>query len=359
MRVLQLIDSSKPGGAERMAVLYANSLASSLEGSHFCCTRIEGILGSELNKNVHYLYLQKRSTLDILAIIKLRNYIIKHRINLIHAHSSSYFLACLMKVSLLNIKIIWHDHYGNSDFLNDRRFLFLKVFSFGFDGIISVNQNLKNWAFKNLFCKKIVQINNFCKINFNNKKSSINLKGNVNATKFICVANLRPQKDHLTLIKAFEIWARNKNVSLHLIGGDPNTTYSRKILRIITQSKLKNKLFYYGPKINISSYLKLSDIAVLSSSSEGLPVALLEYGIAGLPVISSDVGKCKEVIGGHGILVKPNSIKSLCNALDFYYNNEELRVLDAHNLKKRISENFSENKIMNKVLNFYKDITSN
>ena len=38
-------------------------------------------------------------------------------------------------------------------------------------------------------------------------------------------------------------------------------------------------------------------MGVLSSASEGLPLALLEYGRAGLPVVCTDVGNVSEVVG--------------------------------------------------------------
>ena len=59
-------------------------------------------------------------------------------------------------------------------------------------------------------------------------------------------------------------------------------------------------------------FLHGADCGVLSSVSEGLPVSLLEYGMAGLPVIVTDVGQCAEVVGNgrFGRVVppgKPNS----------------------------------------------------
>ena len=48
MRVLQLIDCLRSGGAERMSVTYANALAKRIEGSFLCCTRKEGLLKKQL-----------------------------------------------------------------------------------------------------------------------------------------------------------------------------------------------------------------------------------------------------------------------------------------------------------------------
>jgi glycosyltransferase involved in cell wall biosynthesis len=359
MRVLQIIDSLHPGGAERMAILYANALSSKIERSYLCCTREEGILKSSLNKDVDYLHLRKNFTFDIRAILQLRDFIKSENIDIVHAHSSSYFIVCIMKLSGIKTKLIWHDHYGNSEFLKERNSFLVRFLSYYFDGVISVNDKLKNWAKKKLFCGNIIQINNFCSSINNLGGATIKLKGDPNATKFICVANIRPQKDHLTLIKAFEMMANNKNASLHLIGEDPVTNYSKSVLNYIDQSPIKKSIYYYGIQTNITEFLKQGDIAVLSSVSEGLPVALLEYGIAGLPVISSDVGQCKKVIGDYGLVVRSDSIKKLSKALSYYYNNEIKRSADAKKFNNRVLNLYSERVVIKKVTDFYNNILSN
>ena len=57
MRMVQLIDSLETGGAERMAVNYANSLSDVIEFSGIVVTRKEGSLSSELHNKVAYCFL--------------------------------------------------------------------------------------------------------------------------------------------------------------------------------------------------------------------------------------------------------------------------------------------------------------
>src|SRR5690606_8062207 len=97
MRVLQLIDSLRPGGAEKMAVNIANALLPHVEGSYLCCTRQEGMLKEEIKSEVGYLFLNKKNRMDPKAIIRLRRYIKENEIDIIHAHSTSFFLAGLLK----------------------------------------------------------------------------------------------------------------------------------------------------------------------------------------------------------------------------------------------------------------------
>ena len=106
MRILQLIDSLEAGGAERMAVNYANSLSSRIEFSALAVTRKEGALKIQLDDNVSYLFLQKKHTIDLKATFKLKKFIKDNQVEIIHAHGTSFFMAVLLKMiypnSLLN-----------------------------------------------------------------------------------------------------------------------------------------------------------------------------------------------------------------------------------------------------------------
>lgn len=354
MRVLQLIDSLRPGGAEKMAINIANALLPHVDGSYLCCTRQEGMLKKQIKLGVGYLLLNKKSSLDPRAIFRLRKYIHENKIDIVHAHSTSYFLAVLVRLSGGKFKLIWHDHYGESEFLEKREFKVLKKFSRLFAGIISVNTELQNWAIEKLDCKKVIELKNFIPESDPSKTSNTKLKGDHSDFKIICVANLRPQKDHLNLLKAFELLEPYLNVSLHLVGEDPKTEYSASILKKLEGSPIKHKIFYYGTQPDIITLLRQADMGVLSSKSEGLPLALLEYGMAGLPVVCTNVGHCEKVVGKNGRLVKKGNPHQFFRQLLSYINNREEMEKFAVNMKENVIRNFSEKEIINRLLEFYK-----
>src|SRR5690606_9776983 len=103
----------------------------------------------------------------------------------VHAHSTSFFLAGLLKLSGSSFKLIWHDHYGESENLVERESKVLKKFSRLFTGIISVNSDLKDWAVNNLNCNNVVEIKNFIPEPDLGLKSKILLKGNKEDFKII------------------------------------------------------------------------------------------------------------------------------------------------------------------------------
>ncbi|WP_286760423.1 glycosyltransferase family 4 protein [Salegentibacter sp. UBA1130] len=355
LRVLQLIDSLRPGGAERMAVNTANSLESFVNGSFLCCTRQEGLLKEELKSEVGYLFLNKKSSLDPIAILKFTKYIRMHKINIIHAHGTSWFLGVLIKLSS-KLKLVWHDHYGESENLEARSITVLKPLSKYFDGIISVNKVLKRWAKKTLKTKSVIHLNNFIVEN-GIKNPFPKLKGEIDSFKIICVGNIRPQKDHHNLLRAFEIAASsNRMISLHLIGEDPGTPYSKAVLEEISSSVAADRIFFYGTQKNISKMLEQANLGILSSRSEGMPLALLEYGMAALPVVCTNVGQIPEVVGNAGILVDRNNSEELAQAILSFAENKELCLLKGAELKSKISSRFGENSYRLDLLKFYNRI---
>ena len=353
MKILQLIDTLHSGGAERVALNYANSLLKYGVQSHICATRKKGILIDEIEEGVSLHFLRKKSAFDLLALIKLRNIIRENKIDIVHAHGTSWFFAVLCEISGVKFRLIWHDHYGNSEFLENRESRLLKFFSTKFDGIISVNKKLRNWAKSELRVKNVTFLNNFIKIKEDSDKKPVNLKGN-SEIKLICVANLRAQKDHRTLLEAFRILQNEgKDVSLHLFGKEYSDQYSEDILNLFDSLP---SVFWYGEQKDIYSYLCQAHIGILSSFSEGLPLALLEYGMARLGVVITDVGECKSVIGEYGILTNTSNPVEMAEAINTYIENPNKLQVDSISLQTRIKHLYSEENVIPEYLSFCKDL---
>jgi len=353
MKVLQLIDSLEAGGAERIAVTYANSLSKHIS-SYLCTTRVEGVLLKTIEKDVGYFFLKKKNAIDIKAVFLLKKFIKDNQITIIHAHSSSFFLAGLMKILNHKLKVIWHDHYGDSENLNKRPYTALKVMSFLFSTIIAVNTNLKKWAINNLHCNKVVYFSNFVSDSVDSKKETY-LKGE-EGKRIVCLANLRAQKDHINLLNTFlKIKKEHPTWTLHLVGKNFNDDYSVSIFEFIEANNLKDNVFVYGTCSDVNHILSQCSIGVLSSKSEGLPVALLEYGYAGLPVVVTNVGECEKVIEHetNGLLVTSEDSISLYNGIHKLIINQKLSYKLAKEFKHHITKNYTASSLINRVLKMY------
>jgi len=353
MRVLQLIDSLQVGGAERTAVNFANLLTNKIDKSYLCVTRKEGQLNNAIKKDVVYLFLSKKKSLDFLATKKLSRFLKANNISIIHAHSTSYFFATIIKCFNPKIKIIWHDHHGNRVLSNKLNNAVLKLCSYFFSKIIVVNFQLKLWAEENLASKKVYYLPNFSV--FNNDDKITDLKG-IKGKRIVYLANFRTPKNHMFLLNVFLNINRSANDwSLHLIGENFSDQYFEQIKKYINNNNLEEQVYIYGLRQDIKYILSQSSIGVLSSSSEGLPLSLIEYGLAKLPVVSTNVGDCNKVITqpSEGILVNSEDLISFSKALLKYINNESLRKEHGEILYKKVITNFDANTVIKQLLLIY------
>ncbi|MBD0833106.1 glycosyltransferase family 4 protein [Aestuariibaculum sediminum] len=357
MRVLQLIDSLQPGGAERVAVNIANALSLRIEGSYLCASRKEGGLKESLHDDVGYLFVDKRMTLDVWAVLRLYRFVKRENISIIHAHSSSFFIATLLKLLNHNLKIVWHDHYGHSEFLEERSIKVLKPCSRFFNLIFSVNKSLTHWAKENLKTNQVEYLPNFV-VKESTSHNIIALKGQV-GKRIVCLANFRPQKNHVNLLKAFKLVVDNHpDWTLHLIGQDQYDAYSDEIKKFISRENLAEQVFIYGSLSQVESVLKQCEIGVLSSNSEGLPLSLLEYGLYELAVVTTNVGECAEVVKNDscGFVVPSNDHESLFEAISNYIKDEALRRSFGLALKKRVDLLYSESTVVNNIIKHYSNL---
>jgi glycosyltransferase involved in cell wall biosynthesis len=353
MRIIQIIDSLEAGGAERMAVSYANTLAGKIEFSGLIATRREGILLSQINSNVSYLFLNKKKQLDFQAVFSLRSFVLKNKVTHIHAHSTSFFLAFLLKMTFPSIKLIWHYHYGNSQMLSKKRILIFRIVMPFFYGVIAVSQNLKFWIENNLKSKRVVYLPNF-PIRTEDSEHKSQLIG-IEGKRIVSLANLREDKNHFLLLEvAQRLKITNPDWTFHLIGKDFEDDYANKIKKMITSYDLKNNVFLYGSKQDIENILDQASIAVLTSKSEGLPVSLLEYGLYKKAIVVTHVGEIPAIVqnGMNGFIVVPNEPDLFYQSVVQLIENETLRTDFGDALFKTIQADYTAESVIKKYLNW-------
>ena len=351
MRILQIIDSLDAGGAERMAVNYANALADTIGFSGLVVTRKEGSLLNQVSKKVSYLYLNKKGTIDFKALFRLRKFVLENKVAIIHAHSTSFFLAFLLKLSCPSVKLIWHDHYGDSEFLSKRPSLSLRLMLPFFDGIIAVNQNLKLWAEQKMHFKNVIYLPNFPSNEITDLKNTV-LQG-IKGKRIVSLANLRVQKDHFLLLEvAKKVQISHPEWTFHLVGKDFEDDYSMQIKNLVLELNLENNIFIYGSKPDVQNILEQSTIAILTSQSEGLPVALLEYGSYAKPVVVTNVGEIPLLIqdGVNGFMVETGEAQLFYDSLVKLMENETLQNDFGKALQQTIYDDYSEKSVIEKYL---------
>lgn len=353
MRILQLIDSLEAGGAERMAVNYANALADEIAFSGLVATRKEGTLVEQLDEKVAYLFLNRKHTFDVTALFRLRKFVKENKIDVVHAHSSSFFIGVLLRLISPGIQLIWHNHYGNIEFSSRKRLLSLKILAPFFCGVIAVNQKLKLWSEQKNNFKNTIYLPNFLKEE--KKKSELTVLKGIEGKRIVSLANLREDKNHLLLLQvAKKVKESYPDWTFHLVGKDFEDTYSNIIKETVVKYNLENSVFLYGSKQDVSNILEQSTIGILTSVSEGLPMALLEYGWYHKPVVVTAVGEIPSVIqnGKNGFLVPSQDIELFYTSLMELVTNNQLQQDFGSKLYQTVTDTFSAGEVIKKYLNW-------
>lgn len=359
MRVLSLVDSLQHGGVQRMAVNIANALGDYGIESHLCSIMEKDDLRPLISPKIHYCSFSAASLYSLKAAKQLREYIKVNAIDLIHVHHRALFAVFFSFFLRRDIKVIWHDHYGRQDTRN-RPWLIYTLLLNTVDGIISVSHALKNWAIHTMrFPESSVKfIPNFVEpLKETSPEKLSNLPGKT-GYRVVCVANFRPHKDHFCLISGFrQILKKYPDAHLLLVGKIEDVNYFREVEKEIERLALKNNISYLGEMLEIYPILIKADIGVLSSASEGLPLALIEYGCSGLPVICTDVGDCSWLIKDkeRGLVIRPGASGQLASGLMFLLNNPTQARLFAQNLKDFIKINLNKGEILSQVIDFYRE----
>ena len=139
----------------------------------------------------------------------------------------------------------------------------------------------------------------------------------------LSVTRLAPPKDAGTLLGALA-GLDGTPFRARLVGdGRDRVDVERELERL----GLDGHVELLGERDDVPGLLAGSDVFVLSSRSEGMPLAILEAMAAGLPVVASDVGGIGELVvdGETGVLVRPGDRDALAAALERLAGDRALR----------------------------------
>ena len=172
--------------------------------------------------------------------------------------------------------------------------------------------------------------------------------------KFIFFGRITKTKGIYTISKCFEyLTSYFDKFTFDIYGTGPDLNNW-----ITALSKSKELKYYYKGVIGGEKkweVLNSSDIFLLPSEFEGLPIAMLEAMAAGCTVIVSDVGSIKTVVTNNlnGIILSENSPKSLALIIEDILNYKIDTNLIGHNAQEHIYNNFSFLTYIKRLDNLY------
>lgn len=147
-----------------------------------------------------------------------------------------------------------------------------------------------------------------------------------------CAARMAPEKGIEFLLQAFKIVIEvNRNTRLR-IAGDGSSKASLQATAV--QLGISDSVEFLGQlaEVEITNELCASDLFVLPSLAEGLPVSLMEAMAVGVPVVATNIAGVSELVknGESGFLVPPTDVYTLAATI--------LRVISDHKLRIQVAE---------------------
>jgi glycosyltransferase involved in cell wall biosynthesis len=154
----------------------------------------------------------------------------------------------------------------------------------------------------------------------------------------VSVGRLAWPKDPLTLVRAMARLEPGSFRALLVGDGPDHNTLEAEIHRL----GLRDAVRLLGERNDVPTLLAGADLFLLSSKSEAMPMSILEAMAAGLPVVASQVGGVPELIveGETGLLVPPDDVDALAEALGRLVSDSEARRRLGRAARKRAEERF-------------------
>lgn len=167
------------------------------------------------------------------------------------------------------------------------------------------------------------------------------------------MANFRPVKDLPLFLRAAAVVSRAvPDVTFLLVGQGP---LKPDLQKLAGEMGIAERVFFSSAEVPVSAYLARMSVACLSSESESLPNAILEYMAAGLPVVATDVGGVAELVhdGVSGYLVRTRAPEAFAEPIVRLLQDRELRLTMGRQGLARARAEFEILAASQRLQNFY------
>lgn len=290
-----------------------------------------------------------------LNIFLLKKYILHYDIIHTHLWPAQLYISIGKLLSHSSAKFITTEH---NNFNKRRRFdfyRFIEQWMYNqFDVIIGVCETSRCNLLKWIRHPYVIIIPNGiqCEL-FNGAKPFDKKDLGLPSSSFMITMTARffKQKDHSTLIKAASLLP--PDIHIVFVGSGESILECKALA---TELGISERIHFLGRRTDVNRILKTSDLCVLSTHYEGLPISVIEYMSAGKAVVATDVDGIRELISDD-CLAKPNSFEDMALKIRRLYEDKQLlNRTSEQNLLNSLQYNIEEmvnqyNYIYNKVYN--------
>jgi glycosyltransferase involved in cell wall biosynthesis len=336
IRILHLIETGGPGGAEKVLLNIVKHINSRQFSSLVMVPR-KGWLYETLKK--HHLetrVLESHRSWDVGFLLKLSSLIRKEKIDLIHSHLPGMnFYSCLAgRITKRPVIVTYHGMIEDGDKRKWKNIFKNFMVRNTAAQVVTVSDYLKKELIKKIGVdpNKIVTLYSGIDFNaFGPTKSSVELRqklGLPESTPLVgTIGNIRKSKGYEYLMRSVKLVVQKMPNVFFLIVGEKEEKLFHELNKLTEKLGLKERIKFLGFREDVADCLNILDIFVLSSTTEGFSIATVEAMSLAKPVVVTDCGGPREIVtdGQTGFLVPPGDHKSLAEKIILLLRNQKLR----------------------------------
>jgi glycosyltransferase involved in cell wall biosynthesis len=375
MRILQLIGQLNYGGAAALVTQWAKQLDISEHKIEVCATYSMGYYAEQLENagiTVHSIGLETEGVnlhpqrkYNLRIVPSLIHLLRKEEYDIVHAHLFPTSMYCAVASYFAQGKYFFSEH---SIYNRRRDYPILKAVDWGvyrqFDRIIAVSKPVREALLTWLpsLEHKTRLVNNCIDPDIPTATPSQldGIRKELGITKddvvILYAGRLLHAKGPDVLLEAL-IQQTNDSINTKvLIAGDGELRES--LTKFITENSLNDRVSILGFRSDVPILISLTDLIVLPSRWEGLPMILLEAMAAGKPVVATAVGGVPDVIqdGINGWLVPPENPEMLSKSITTVLSDRDLQIKIGAHARQTIVEHFSVRSSVEKLLSIYNEV---
>jgi glycosyltransferase involved in cell wall biosynthesis len=351
LKTLQIVFSLDVGGLERFVINLAHAFRSYKSEPFIFCLSHEGDLIRQLPADTTtYIgnHTPESKVLDWQTLKQIVRCIGDNAIDVIHSHSPKAYVYGALASLITGRPLIISVHSLAQ--VPHRRKIFEKILLGYAHQIVSVSSDVTRrlWLERHVLPYKISTIKNGIDTNMfrpiaSEEKVSVRQTLGLPLDGFIIgtVGRVVPVKNYPLLITAFSRLASTTDDTYLVIVGDGEQ--AEEVANLVRQLKLSERVVLVGAQTNTLRWYQAFNTFVLSSISEGTPMALLEAGACGLPCVVTKVGGNIEVVkhGNNGLVVDSANVEAMYSALNQIYKAPSLAASMRSAARLNIQHNYS------------------
>jgi glycosyltransferase involved in cell wall biosynthesis len=364
LRVLMLVDSLLPGGAER----FATTLAVRLDRSRFeplvCVSRTmtqpSPLVDDLRSAGVPILTLTRTSWRSLLAWRPLLALLRREQVDILHSHmfGSNVWGAPIATLGRVPV-FVAHEQGFTFDGARLRPFLDRQLIARAADAVIVVSQEDERTMIEvgGIPPEKLRLVRNGIAAptpSGNDVRSELGIPPDAPVVGAIAV--LRPEKALDVLVSAASLLAAElPGLRVLIAGGGPDEGRLRALVR---ELGLEETVLLLGLRRDVADVLAAVDVVALTSDREGTPLALMEAMAAAKPIVATNVGGIPDLVedGVHGLLVPPRDPSALADALGRLLGDALLRDALGRNGQERQRQEFDVGVAVKRVEAIYEEL---